>query len=178
MTQYGIFFECNSYEVKTHRAASHLLQGEAGGTLVETAFSITLLMIFLLGIIQTSLALYSYHFISDAARAATRYAIVRGSTWGTPCDSLSTGYASAGCTASQADIQNYVQSIELPGISSSNITVTPTWSTSFGATSCSTCNAAGNIVQVQVQYGFPFSVPFLPNRTFNMSSTSEMVISQ
>ena len=32
----------------------------------------------LFGIIEVSLALYSYNFVTDAAREATRYAIVRG----------------------------------------------------------------------------------------------------
>ena len=165
--------------IVTHpRPHKSLLRSEAGGTLVETALSISLLLIFLFGVIQISLALYSYHFISDAAREATRYAIVRGSTWGTTCDSESTGYASAGCTASQSDVQNYVKSVELPGIDSDNLVVTPTWATGPGATSCSTCNAAGDVVQVEVDYSFPFSVPFLSKRTFTMSSTSEMVISQ
>ncbi|HEX5235774.1 MAG TPA: TadE/TadG family type IV pilus assembly protein [Silvibacterium sp.] len=154
------------------------LSSEAGGTLIETALSISLLMIMLFAVIEVSLALYSYHFISNAACEATRYAIVRGSTWGTECDSESTGYAAGGCTANQADIQTYVQSIELPGIDSSNLTVTPTWATTPGASSCSTCNSAGDVVQVEVDYSFPFSVPFLPKRTFSMSSTSEMVISQ
>jgi hypothetical protein len=131
------------------------------------------------GVIQVSLALYSYHFISDVAREATRYAIVRGSTWKNACDSGDgSGYASAGCTANPADVQKYVQSIEFPGISSSNLTATPTWTATFGGTSCSPCNKTGDVVQVQVQYTFPFSVPFLPKRTFTMSSTSEMVISQ
>lgn len=160
------------------KADKNPVRGEDGGTLLETALSTSLLLIFLCGIIQISLALYSYHFISDAAREGTRYAIVRGSTWTTACDSMTNGYASAGCTATPADIQSYVQSIQFPGIFSSNLTVTPTWANSFGATSCATCNAAGDLVTVEVDYGFPFSVPFLPKRTFTMSSTSEMVISQ
>jgi Flp pilus assembly protein TadG len=161
------------------RTKRETLAGEAGTALIEAALSISVLLVFMFGVIQVSLALYSYHFISDVAREATRYAIVRGSTWKTPCDTGDgSGYASAGCVANQNDVKNYVQSIEFPGISSSNLTATPTWAAWFGGTSCASCNATGNVVQVQVTYTFPFSVPFLPKRDFTMSSTSEMVISQ
>jgi Flp pilus assembly protein TadG len=154
------------------------LIGEAGTALIEAALSISVLLIFMFGVIQVSLALYSYHFISDAAREATRYAIVRGSSWPAPCDGGDgSGYASAGCVANPNDVKNYVQSIQFPGISSSNLQATPTWMTTFGGTSCSPCNNPGDVVQVQVTYTFPFSVPFLAKRTFSMSSTSEVMIS-
>jgi Flp pilus assembly protein TadG len=159
------------------RAWKRLLGAEHGGTLIETALSISLLLIFMFGVIETSLALYSYHYISDAAREGTRYAMVRGSTWGTQC----TSYSSAGCTASAQNIKDFVTNMGFPGISTSNMTVTPQCATTVGGTFTSTltnCNAAGDVVQVQVQYSFPFNIPFLTGRTFSMSSTSEMVIAQ
>jgi hypothetical protein len=56
------------------------LKAEEGSNLVEFAFIVLLLMSMMLGIIDFSRALYSYHFISNAAREATRYAAVRGYT--------------------------------------------------------------------------------------------------
>lgn len=153
------------------------LGAENGGTLIETALSISLLLIFIFGVIETSLALYSYHYIADAAREGTRYAMVRGATWGTQCAS----YSAAGCTASAQNIEDFVTNIGFPGISTSNLTVTPQCATAVGGTFTATitsCNAAGDVIQVQVQYNFPFNVPFLTGRTIAMSSTSEMVIAQ
>jgi Flp pilus assembly protein TadG len=150
------------------------LRNQSGSVLVETAISITVLLTLIFGVIEISLALYSYHFISNAAREATRYAIVRGSTWGTPCAS----YGSAGCTASSTDLQSYVQGLAFPGIDASNLVVTPTWSAAYGGTSCPSCNAAGDVVQVQVQYTFPLAVPFVSSHSLTLSSTSEMLISQ
>ena len=153
------------------------LRGESGGTLVETALSMTLLLTLLFGIIEVGLILYSYHFISNAAREGTRYAIVRGSSWGTACGT----YTSSGCTATTTQIQQYVLNLGFPGIDPAKLSVTPTSSLTTGGASCSpftSCNAASNVVQVKVTYNFPFSVPFVPSRTISMSSTSQMVISQ
>lgn len=153
------------------------LRGESGGTLVETALSMTLLLTLVFGIIEVSLMLYSYHFISNAAREGTRYAIVRGSSWTTACGT----YTSSGCTATTTQIQQYVLNLGFPGIDPAKLTVTPTSSLTTGGSSCSpftSCNAASNVVQVKVTYNFPFSVPFVTPRTISISSASQMVISQ
>ena len=60
------------------------LREETGSTLVETALSITILLVLVIGIMDACLMVYSYHFISNAAREGTRYAIVRGNTWTQP----------------------------------------------------------------------------------------------
>src|ERR1019366_8478508 len=60
------------------------LRGECGSSLVEYAVVFSLLITMLLGIADFSRALYSFHFVSNAAREATRYAAVRGSTCGAP----------------------------------------------------------------------------------------------
>jgi Flp pilus assembly protein TadG len=146
--------------------------GEEGSAIVETAFSVALLLVIVFGIAEISLALYSYHFISEAAREATRYAIVRGSSCA--------GFPSA-CPATAANIQNYVENLGYPGIDPDNMTVTTAWSPYPAGTACTpsaSCNNPGNQVQVTVQYQLPLTIPFLPSRTATMSSTSQMVISQ
>jgi Flp pilus assembly protein TadG len=145
---------------------------EHGSTLVETALTLGLLMTVVFGILEIGWALYSYHFISEAAREGTRYAIVRGS---------SCAAAGSLCTdVSQADIRTYVKNLGFPGINSGNMTVTAVWPTTGAACtpSVTPCNNPGNLVQVTVAYAFPLSIPAVRASTINMSSTSEMVISQ
>lgn len=157
------------------------LRGENGGTLVETALSIALLLTLLIGIIEACLMVYTYHFISNAAREGTRYAIVRGSTWSqSPWNATGTcpAYTDSGCIASSQNIQDYVKSLVFPGISAGSLTVTPNWYNAPGGTANAAFNAAGDVVQVQVQYNFPVAIPFIPKSALTMSSTSQMVISQ
>lgn len=124
-----------------------------------------------------SLAVYSYHLISEAAREGTRYAIVRGSSAGSACAT----YASSGCVASSANIQNYVKNLGFPGINSAHMTVTPSWSaypTGVSCTPSASCNNPGNLIKVHVRYTFPVSIPFAPSSTLTLNSTAAMVISQ
>ena len=163
------------------------LRKDFGGTLVETALSIFLLLTFMFGIMEGSLAIYSYHFISNAAREGTRYAIVRGSDWSSACTSSVT----SGCTVTAAQLETYVTSLSFPGIDTTKLIVTPQCSTTSAngvlsttfVTFPGTCNAAGDVVQVTVTY--PYSVPIAGIKgsctapvKWCLTSTSEMVISQ
>ncbi len=152
---------------------------ESGATLVETALSATILIAMLIGMMQMSLALYTYLFVSEAAREATRYAIVRGSTSCTNSPDL------PHCNASSADIQNFLRTSGYPGLIANNLTATTSWLTVssetpaiWSACSSGTCNGPGNLVNVTVKYTFPLSIPFVPSSTLTMSSTSQMVIAQ
>ncbi len=125
----------------------------------------------LFGIIEFSLALYTFNYVSDAAREGTRYAIVRG----TSCNVLTN------CNVTAAQIQTYIQKLGYPGMNPSNTTVTTTWFSPSAApvtwTACgSPCEAPGNAVQVTVTYSFPLSIPFVPKETLSLHSTSMMVI--
>lgn len=165
------------------------LRGETGGTLVETALSITILLVLVIGIMDACLMVYSYHFISNAAREGTRYAIVRGNTWTqAPWNYTGTcsSYTAAGCVATEQNIEDYVKSLSFPGIDTSQITVTPTSYATYGASACPdpgvssapSCNAVGNLIEVNVQYKFATFIPFIPSRFLTMSSTSRMLVSQ
>lgn len=147
---------------------------EEGGSLVEMALISAMTMTMIIGIIEASFAVYTYHYISEAAREGARYAIVRGSY----CTSLTN------CNATAAQIQTYVKNLGYPGINSTaNMTVTTTWysaSTSLPTswTLCAgVCNDPGNAVNVKVAYNFPFMIPFVQKSTLALSSTSQMVIS-
>jgi Flp pilus assembly protein TadG len=161
---------------------------ERGTALVEFAVVITILLTLMFGIIDFSRAMYAYHFVSNAAREATRYASVRGSA----C----TTWASA-CPAADTDITSYVQSIVPSGIYVSSVTtgtppstagalgVTTTWPATTGSgVTCLTASQTkikfpGCVVTVKVQYNYGFSLPYLTSLSkMNMTSTSRFVISQ
>jgi len=144
----------------------------SGASLVEFALSSVIMIMVLFGIIECCFALYANNYVSDAARNAARYAIVRGSA----C----TGMPDCGITA--AELQTYLRSMRYPAINPNNLTATVTWlSISAGTpatwTACGgQCNAPNNEVEVQVTYAFPLSIPFWSKKTLNLSSTSQMVI--
>jgi Flp pilus assembly protein TadG len=53
---------------------------ETGSSLVEFALSSTVLLMAIFGVLDCSCALYADHYVANAAREATRYAMVRGSS--------------------------------------------------------------------------------------------------
>ena len=155
--------------------------GEEGSALVEFAFVLILVLTFMFGIMDFSRFLYTYHFLSEVAREGTRYAMVRGSSWGsTACASTIT----FSCNATAANVISYVQGLTPPGITASSLTVLPTWpgtAPTGAATACSTTkgsNSPGCLVQVQVSYPYKFLFPFLPQSTWTIASTSQVVILQ
>lgn len=151
---------------------------ESGSELVEFALASVLLFTLIFGIIDCTHALYADHFVSYAAREATRYAMVRGSTWnGTACASTTT----VECVAGDSDVSAYIQSIVPPWITANSVTVNSTWPgiTAAGA-SCgsSTGTDPGCVVEVTVTYPFSFSLPFLPRSAMTFSSSSAATITQ
>jgi len=145
---------------------------------VETGIAVMLLLILLFGIVAFGHALYTYHFVSHAAREATRWASVRGAT----CVGLA-----GGCPAAASDVQTYVKNVSGLGLNPAQITVNTTWLPSPSAdVLCPYTvspgsypeNSPGCVVQVQVVYSYNFILPLLPTSSFNLQSTSQMVISQ
>jgi Flp pilus assembly protein TadG len=160
--------------------------GEEGGSLVEMALSCLILIPVLFGIVQLSIGLYCYHYAADAAREATRWAIVRGST----CNvSFGAAYCSptsgGGNGATQADIAQYVRALGYPY--SGGVTTTVQWCANATTpppatwTSCSTTqsnNIPGNQVQVTVSYSYPLLIPGIKRYAINLGSVSSMTIVQ
>ncbi|MBV8437568.1 MAG: pilus assembly protein [Silvibacterium sp.] len=155
-------------------------RSEHGQATVEIAFASVVLFCFVIGIMQVSRGIYVYNFVSEAAREAARYAMVRGSTSCANTPSLTN------CnTSSSTNIQTYVQGRNYPGMVSSSLTATATYlcASASQPTTWSTCttnphNAPGNVVKVVVSYPFTLSVPFYSGASFTVSSTSQMVITQ
>src|SRR6202167_976790 len=71
---------------------------QRGTTLLESAVMISVLLLMMFGVVCFGTALYTYHFVSNTAREATRWASVRGAT----CGGLS-----GGCPAGDTDVNAY-----------------------------------------------------------------------
>ncbi|HEY1581193.1 MAG TPA: TadE/TadG family type IV pilus assembly protein [Terracidiphilus sp.] len=150
-----------------------LRRDRSGAALVEFALCSVVFMMMTFGLIEGCFALYSYNFVSDAARWGARYAVVRGANCSIMPD----------CGITSAQMQTALRANVFPGINSNNLTASVTWysaSTSQPTTwtVCGTqCNSPGNAVNVHVSYSFPLGIPFWRGRTLGLSSTSQMVIS-
>lgn len=164
-----------------------LVRNERGATLVETALSMMTLLMLIFAVIESSWAVYSFHFVANAAHEATRYAMVRGASWPTACDgtgSAGSGYGSSMCQASPTDIANYVANRDFPGVNIAASNVCVEYFAAVPSSASTTCsgnsspNAPGDIVQVTVTFPYTMTIPLLPNYTLNFSSTSQMAIAQ
>jgi Flp pilus assembly protein TadG len=137
-------------------------------------------MTMLLGIADFSRALYAYHNVSSAAREASRYAAVRGTTCSTApssCTAANSASGTAGHT-SQADIQAFVDNSTPLGVNT-KVTATITWSgkSNDGSGACGSANPApGCTVQVATAYNFNFMFPFVSKSTLTMNSTSQTTV--
>jgi Flp pilus assembly protein TadG len=122
----------------------------------------TLMLIF--GIISFGMTVYTYSFLSNAARDAVRYAIVHGSKSTSP--------------ASSDAIQTFVRN-KAKGLNPSSITVSSCWNPQAPPNQCpgpTGNNAPGKVVSVQVSYSFHPLYPFA-KVTLPLSSSAQMVIS-
>ena len=104
---------------------------EDGTALVESALSSVVLFAALFGIMEVSYVLYSYNYVSSAARDATRYAIIRGPN--SCADANITPFPDCGLSptkfTSTTDptknpLLNYVDSLGYPGLNSSTTSMT------------------------------------------------------
>jgi Flp pilus assembly protein TadG len=183
------------------------LKNEEGSSLVESALSAAALLVVMLGLVQFSLAFYTFNYVSDAARIATRYAIVRGpdsctiDTVADPNCNLNASQFTSTTDATKNPLLAYLASTGYPGINPQNLSVNATWivanqdgngvSTWPAANACPNpttnldnnapplpCNAVGNAVKVVVTYNFQLNVPFWKSMKIPVTSTSQMVISE
>ncbi len=138
---------------------------ERGSGLPETAVVMMILTSLIFGIFEFGRAMYTYAFVAQIARQGARWAMVRGSQ----CTLLDH------CNAQSSDVQTYVRSLSEGATNPNNINVTTTWPSCPPGLSG---NAPGCTVSVNVSYSFPFIAPFVQKVAINMSSTSQMVISQ
>jgi Flp pilus assembly protein TadG len=176
------------------------ISNQRGTALWEFALVFTAMFMMVFGIMDFSRAMYTYHFVSNAAREATRYASVRGAA----CNSSNV----TPCPITASEVTTYVYSIVPTGMQLSStagsattcpattpttpytLSVCATWpgSAESGTLSgsCVTTGTPGGVnspgcpVQVKVQYVYGFNLPYLSGKvsSISISSTSEVVISQ
>jgi Flp pilus assembly protein TadG len=187
-------------------AASGRRRDERGASLVEYAFVLILFLTVIFGISGFGHALFVYHHINNAAKEATRYAAVRGST----CN-VTPSAAESSCTTSNsassisgpttiADVKAFVASITPQSIDSTQFTYSicgvsdSAACASSGPEICTkkvgslpaTADYPGCTVSVQIAYVYTFAFPLLPSVTTKtspcttaglcLSSQSEMII--
>jgi Flp pilus assembly protein TadG len=131
------------------RRSRHATQ--RGSTMIEFAFTFVITLILMFAMIDFARALYSYHFVNNAAREAARFASVRGQM----CSGSVTP-----CPAAPGDITTYVNSIVPLGIDPGQVTVNSTVAAN-GETVCGGVPPAypGCPVNVVVQYNFNYIFP-------------------
>jgi hypothetical protein len=168
------------------RAFTRHARNESGQSLVETAVSMLIVLMLIFGVIEGCWGVYSFHYLANAAHEAARYAIVRGHDWIIPCDSVG-GWSASMCTASPANIANFAANRGFPGINidpNNDVCVeyfAPDSMPDSGSLACNPNtgpNSVGDIVQVTINNPFKLTLPGLPAYTWNLSSTSRMVIAQ
>lgn len=149
-------------------AAARPRHHERGAAVLEFSIVSVMLLSLMFGIIDFGRGLYAYSMVVNGARLGARYAIVRGA-----------GCTTTGCPANSDAVQDYVRS-QSPLVDPKDVTVDTEWP--GGNSTCTATtppyNASGCIVSVQVTYHFAFSMPLVPSGGWQISSTSQMVISQ
>jgi Flp pilus assembly protein TadG len=171
-------------------------KNEHGASTFEMAFILPLIILPLIfGALDFSRAMYAYHFVAYAAREASRWASVRGSTCAAQVVMQDCGAAASGSTLVETAFfgaklipwpagMYIVASCSGAASGSLCATVSNTGKMADGVTDCTNSGAyvayyPGCVVQVNVTYYYSFSLPYLSQLpAVRMSSTSQMTISQ
>jgi hypothetical protein len=150
---------------------------ERGSSLLEQSFILVFLLTMMFGIIDCGRALYTYHFVSNAAREASRWASVRSDT----CDR----FALSACPVDPSgnNLQTaFTANLSNMGLDPGKITFTTSWVAppGVGAAACvPPTNKIGCMVHIDVAYDYTFFfAPFISAPPIRMASSSEMLITQ
>jgi Flp pilus assembly protein TadG len=138
------------------------LRQQQGSALIELAVTLPVLFLFLFCFMELSLAFYTRDLISECAREGTRYAMYRGAS----CPSTT----NPTCEVTASQVNSYVSSLGFPNLAGGTMKVATTYPNGN--------ENVGSLVQVQVTYNFPITMPLLPANALSMSSVSVMSIIQ
>ncbi len=130
--------------------------------MVEFAFIATTLLLLQFGMLTMGDAVYTYNTLSQAAREATRYAVVHSPTSPNPASNNQIAQVAV----------NYADAL---GLKTGDVTVT--WPKDPNINNLSNKNDAYD-AQVAITYTYKTHVPFLKAMTFSLTSTSRMLVSQ
>jgi Flp pilus assembly protein TadG len=150
---------------------------ERGSSLLEQSFILVFLLTMMFGIIDCGRALYTYHFVSNVAREASRWASVRSQG----CDR--SALSDCPVTPSGDNLQTvFTANLSSMGLDSTKLTFTTSWVVppGVGAASCpAPDNLVGCMVHVDVAYNYTFFfASFIAAPPIRMASSSEMLITQ
>jgi len=123
---------------------------QRGSAMVEYALVIPIYLCLLVGAVNGALLMYLWNSTAYAARAATRYASVHGST--------------ATYTCTSTDLQNLVYN-SAPGLRKATVTIT--WTPN---------KSPGSSVNVNVKLTFSTFVPFIHSQSLAIASSSQLTI--
>jgi len=137
---------------------------------VEFALTIVLLMIFILGIIELLMLIYTYNVLADSAKEGVRYAIVHG-TGNSNCSGPGSSTSVPPITCADASANNVTAvvttyaGVSLHSTASPAMTITPTYPDG----SC----AAPNRVQVTVSYRYQPFFGLFPSGWVTVNAAAE-----
>ena len=144
---------------------------QRGSAMVEFALILILLLTLLFSIVGFAEALYAYHYVNNAAKEATRWAAVNGSTCGNDSSCNGAGNMNTG-PATASNVNTFVQSRVPQGIIAANVVTSACGVKSGTACAASTpqiCSkAVGSLpatpnypgCTVQVTVSYPYQFPF------------------
>jgi Flp pilus assembly protein TadG len=144
------------------RFLKELRTSDHGGTLIESAMSLTILFAMLFCFMEICLAFYSRVVIAECAREGARYAMVHGATCPTASNPT--------CEATASEVNAYVTALAWPNLAGGTLTVATTYSNGT--------EAVGSPVQVKVTYVLTPNMPFVPRAPFTMTSIALATIAQ
>ena len=128
----------------------------AGQAMLETSLCFLLFITIFIAIMEFGMGVFTYNFVSYAAREGTRYASTRGSQCTSPC-------TPATATTVQTMIRNQAVALD-----PSQVAVNTSWNSS---------NVPGNTVTVNVSYPIKPLLGFLLGN-ITVAATSTMMIAQ
>jgi len=125
-----------------------------GSNILESALVLNAFLLILFGMVEFGMSVYTLNFVKYAARDASRYASVRGSTSTSP--------------ATNATITSFVKN-QAAAINAANITVTTTWSPN---------NQPGSTVQVRVACNYSPLLTIVSPNSYVIYGRSILTISR
>ena len=128
----------------------------AGQAMLETSLCFVLFITIFIAIMEFGMGIFTYNFVSYAAREGSRYASTRGSQCASPCT-----------MATNDTVQTMVRN-QVVALDSTKVAVNTSWNSS---------NVPGNTVTVNVSYPIKPLLGFLLGN-ITVAATSTMMIAQ
>jgi Flp pilus assembly protein TadG len=144
--------------MKRSRTLFHRDTSNTGQAAVEIAFIVVAFFLLMFTIIVMSLVIFTYSTISSATREAVRYAALHGPVLNRPPP------------VSCSDVKTFVLN-HTTNLVSSNLTINLTWPADQTLPS-------QQDALVKTSYNYKVQIPFMPNVTLVLTSTSQMLVEQ